>query len=87
VEVSQKAASGTLGARWLDPAGYLISLRLSPTPEGKTSVHNTDDTAHGQLTDVLDQLNAIIQRLPAAEGSVAAYQQRADRYLTLDTLS
>jgi hypothetical protein len=50
-------------------------------------VHDADDTAYGQLTDVLGQLNAIIQRLPAAEDSVAAYQQRVDRYLALGDLS
>ncbi|MGK5112788.1 hypothetical protein [Geodermatophilus sp. CPCC 205506] len=46
-----------------------------------------DETAYGQLTDVLGQLNAIIQRLPAAEDSVAAYQQRVDRYLALGDLA
>jgi hypothetical protein len=50
-------------------------------------VNDTNDTALAQLTDVLTQLDAIIQRLPAVEDTLAAYQQRKGRYFTLEELA
>lgn len=45
---------------------------------------DADNTARGELTDVLEQLNAVIHQLPAAEDALAAYEQRPGRDFALD---
>lgn len=51
---------------------------------GRHRLPDADNTARGQLTDVLKQLNAVIHRLPAAEDALAAYEQRPGRDFALD---
>lgn len=50
-------------------------------------MNDRSDSAHGQLTDVLAELDAIIQRLPAVENALAAYQRGTGRYFTLEELA